>query len=361
MDFSGPFIALLGRNGAGKTTILRAIDWLAENIRTGRSLLQPTTLEAMDLRLDFSVDEKDFVYTINVDPRDDLINETLDFESSKIIVRDGDIGTIIETNEKFGFGHSSVLTNLDSILPHKHEARKWLEPTLRFLRGISYYRFEESPDKFIISDKEYESWSKSSSILQAPDSFPFSLIDLFIKSESQFEEIKAILGPDSLDLIQTLSIAQLETHPENPEESTRYYYPRFQPSESIGGSQRTLTFEDLSAGTQRIVRIVTSIIAEDRSVMLIERPEEQLHSALVRKLIGVMRTYKSDVGSQIIFTTHSSDVLDVLEPEEVRIVAAKEGNTIVSPLSEEDREHARKFMRSEGSLSDFIRTLEDES
>jgi predicted ATPase len=125
----------------------------------------------------------------------------------------------------------------------------------------------------------------------------------------------------------------------------------------MGGAGRSFQFSDLSVGTRRVIRVVTSLLFDKRSLMLIEQPEDSIHPGLLRKLIDMMRSYSD--GSQIIFTTHSSEVLDILRPEEVLMTTARDGKTSVRPLSPDEVARARRFLSDEGSLSDFLEPFDE--
>jgi len=91
--------------------------------------------------------------------------------------------------------------------------------------------------------------------------------------------------------------------------------------------------------------------------MLIEHPEDTIHPGLVRKLVDTLRSYSES--SQIIFTTHSPEVLDVLRPEEVLLVSAANGQTSVRGLNGEEVLAAKRFLKDEGSLSEYIHLSDD--
>ena len=61
--------------------------------------------------------------------------------------------------------------------------------------------------------------------------------------------------------------------------------------------------------------------------MLVEHPEDSIHQGLLRKLLGVLRTYSGQ--SQLILSSHSSVVFNTLDPRAIRLVTMEEGNTKV--------------------------------
>ena len=91
--------------------------------------------------------------------------------------------------------------------------------------------------------------------------------------------------------------------------------------------------------------------------MLIEEPEHSIHPGMLVKLIDVFRSYSDR--SQVIFTTHSTEVLDFLKPEEVLLTTAQNGGTKVRSLTRTELTRAKRFLKDAGPLSEFIEVLED--
>jgi hypothetical protein len=181
-----------------------------------------------------------------------------------------------------------------------------------------------------------------------------------------FNEFQTLIGPEGLGILTQLQI--LAETPESPGvqsgsntngAATKFYMPRFQPAAQMGGynSKGLFAFSDLSAGTRRVIQIVVSLLFDKRSVMLIEQPEDSIHPGLLRKLIDLLRSYSDR--SQIIFAMHSSQVLDMLRPEEVLIVTAPEGQTEARKLSPDEVSQAERFLKNEGSLSEFLEPLDE--
>ena len=136
-----------------------------------------------------------------------------------------------------------------------------------------------------------------------------------------------------------------------------YYFVDFQPGNGWEGVlSPSLPFDKLSAGTRRILRILVSFFYDRNSLYLFEQPEDAIHPGLLRKLIGLLRSY--DDRGQLIMASHSSDLFDVLKPEEVRLVTMQGGETKVRGLTESELASAKRFINEEGSLSDYLDLLE---
>jgi predicted ATPase len=125
----------------------------------------------------------------------------------------------------------------------------------------------------------------------------------------------------------------------------------------MGGSGFLFPFSQLSDGTRRVIRAITGLVFDQRSLMLLEQPENSIHPGLLRKLIDVFRSYSTS--SQVIFTTHSPDVLDVLGPNEVVFISAPEGATKARRLSPAEVRRAKKYLKESGSLSEYIELSSD--
>ena len=172
------------------------------------------------------------------------------------------------------------------------------------------------------------------------------------------------MGPDGLGLLEQFDVIELNRavdpmlYKDGDASKTKVYMPVFRPSEQMGGAGQPFPFSDLSVGTRRVIRIVTSLLFDKRSLMLMEQPEDSVHPGLLRKLIDMLRSYSHS--SQIIFTTHSSEVLDILRPEEVLMATADGGRTLVRQLSPDEVARAQRFLNNEGSLSDFLEPFDEQ-
>ena len=68
----------------------------------------------------------------------------------------------------------------------------------------------------------------------------------------------------------------------------KWYFVLFQPN---ANPTNVFSLSDLSSGSQRLLGIVASLIYDHSAVMLLEHPEDGIHRALLRKLIGLLETY----------------------------------------------------------------------
>ena len=131
--------------------------------------------------------------------------------------------------------------------------------------------------------------------------------------------------------------------------------------------QSWLPFNLLSDGTKRLFYIISEILAtynvegllynDDLNIILLEEPELGIHPHQLHQLMEFIKEQSKE--KQIILTTHSPQVLDILEPDELdRIIICHSEpatGTQLSHLTEQQIKKAKKYMISEAFLSDYWR------
>jgi hypothetical protein len=112
-----------------------------------------------------------------------------------------------------------------------------------------------------------------------------------------------------------------------------------------------LTFEALqmSDGTLRLLGILLALYQRDEPRFLaIEEPEATIHVAPLQALVEIFQA-RSD-RTQILFTTHSSEILDSLDLESIRVVTAEDGFSRVSAVAEYSKRAVYDALFSPGEL-----------
>lgn len=104
-----------------------------------------------------------------------------------------------------------------------------------------------------------------------------------------------------------------------------------------------------SDGTLRVAGLLCALLQEPRPPLLaIEEPELTVHPGVIPLLYDYLRQ-ASDVG-QVIFTTHSPEMLDLLDVDEVRLVERRDGITSIRSLSHDQRNVVQQRLMSLGEL-----------
>ncbi|MGE0710128.1 MAG: AAA family ATPase [Planctomycetota bacterium] len=107
-----------------------------------------------------------------------------------------------------------------------------------------------------------------------------------------------------------------------------------------------------SDGTLRVAGIVSALLQDPPlPVIGIEEPELTVHAGAIPLLYDFI---KQTCGrSQVLLTTHSPELLDLLDADEVRVVDRRDGETSVAPMEEQQRGAVKNGLLT---LGDILRT-----
>jgi ABC-type branched-subunit amino acid transport system ATPase component len=377
LDNLGRVIVLAGRNAAGKTNILRAIEWLA-SVATSAALPKGG-VESGNVLLDVLIGDSIYHYSLKVELRqspsregplaaltEELSVEGVDGALTAIFGRKNEEVNLSQTESKIGIGMAApCMPALLSLLPADVPILASIRPFISFLARIRYYPLLDSPnlDKYPISKAEYDEWlARYNSTGDPGEEVSPRLVHAFLTNTAQLDELRSLLGPNGLGLLDEILIheAAVPTKSEDHKEQTeKWYWFYFQPSlQAVRGRRFLIPFENLSAGTRRVFRILVSLIFDQATVMLLEHPEDGIHRGLLGKLIDVLQTYS--IQSQLIISSHSSVVFNMLHPGSVRLVTSWEGNTRVRPLTPDELTLAGRFLEEDGAFSDFLESVSED-
>jgi predicted ATPase len=113
--------------------------------------------------------------------------------------------------------------------------------------------------------------------------------------------------------------------------------------------ERWFDAQQESDGTLRIAGILTALLQKPFPNLIgIEEPELTIHPGGIRLLTDFLR--QASKSSQLILTTHSPDLLDCLEPGEVRVVHRQNGATSIATMSEEQKAQVSEKLRTLGEI-----------
>jgi predicted ATPase len=375
LDDLTPMTVLAGRNAVGKSNILRAIQWAADTATAGN--VAETTSNSGNVAFRAGAGNLVFEYSIGLthefkrdpDPRLEYhLFESLSYSEGRSEFR----RVFRRQNEKLtlatqGTGSQSInvgpnvpsMPALAALLPTSSRELVLIRPFLSALQAVRYYPLlDEKGDENdrVVLQGEYDRWL--SGFHQTGDPGTAVLIRLLhmsLTKREQFEELRSLLGPNGLALLDDIEIEL--PRPERAQRGERFYWFRFRPN---WHSKRSpyLSLGDLSDGTQRVIRILIGLLFDQSGVMLVEHPEDKIHPGLLRRLIDLLRSYSAE--RQLIVASHSPAVFNSLDPESIRLVTMEQGETKVRALSSEETHVAGKYLEEEGSLADFLETVEGE-
>ena len=104
-----------------------------------------------------------------------------------------------------------------------------------------------------------------------------------------------------------------------------------------------------SDGTLRMLAILTALHQQPpRTLIALEEPELNVHPRIMAKLWDEIVVASKH--SQILITTHSPDLLDLCQAEQLRVVENSKGITLVGPLEEAQRQIIQANLFAPGQI-----------
>jgi predicted ATPase len=113
------------------------------------------------------------------------------------------------------------------------------------------------------------------------------------------------------------------------ESTTNYNLPKLEFVET--GVEYPIDYREASDGTIHFLAIMTALKAVDKKIIAIEEPERSLHMRTLYYIVSQCR----NSNKQIFITTHSSELLKMLKPQEISFVYRdRNGNSKVKMASQ---------------------------
>lgn len=352
----GRFTALVGPNGSGKSSILDALRFLADAMhlgllgavnarlnQTGPVLRwgggHPRRLR-IHLELDLAPGSQ-ALYSLEL-----LVGEDADY---RIASEEAQIRSGQETagyrigNGRFLEGLAGITVPIDErtlALPILGGDARF-QSLLEFLKQIAVYaispeslRIPQRYSPFKPLDRHGSNWA---SILrdQPEEAWKPELVSALQQLTGNVEDIRI-------------------------SEAASYVAVEFLHRDSVSGRSQWFDAARESDGTLRMAGILTALLQEPPlPVVGIEEPELTVHPGAIPLLHDFLQ--QSSRRSQILVTTHSPELLDLVDVEDVRVVSRGPGGTTVAPMAREQKAAVRErlltlgeVLRSEGLLQDRL-------
>jgi predicted ATPase len=124
---------------------------------------------------------------------------------------------------------------------------------------------------------------------------------------------------------------------------TIYFYQK------VAGHDREFQAKQMSDGTLRCLGILAAMLQEPSPALLvIEEPETAIHLGALDTLVDVLRQQAES--AQVVITTHSADIVDKLDLDDIRVVWSDKGESHISEVAEHSREPVRLRLITPGAL-----------
>jgi AAA domain, putative AbiEii toxin, Type IV TA system/AAA ATPase domain len=382
-------IALLGKNGAGKTNVLQGISWGAHSaIETeptrliefsGTNFPRKAIFEILieiygykyeidiSLTMKTSIEQEKTVNRLEIQFIENISRRSAESEAWTLLVaRNNELAKIPESEQPVKIGrYAPCMPTLAALLTEEHPTNQALKPLRRFLAGVRYYPLDETliPQADIdrqpfIRQEEYVQWLSrlKTTGYSSNEAVVIRILHMRLERPKQFEELCLLLGKKAgLGLIDDIHFDQhelpsrIEKQGKAVSTKEKVYRLTFKPCDS---DDRTYDYSDLSVGTRRILRIFVSMLFDGSSAMLMEQPEDAIHLGLMKKVSSTLKTNADPL--QFFLATHSAEVFNTISPSEVRLVSMSAGKTTVRALTPDEISRAEKFMQRDGSLSEYL-------
>jgi len=368
LDNLSSVTALVGHNASGKSNILKAIQWAAQSVSSVQPIESMFRYPPTSIYFDMILDKGYFRYQLDIlligssanDTLQNVVNEQLEQKTSKgwetLLSRKADKIKLSNKGTEIQTGVTTPsLPALIALIP-KNPIIKAITKIVNFLKSVHYYPLDE-PNQLdgldnmsVVKASDYKEWlNQYHNRPDANTSVMMRLLHLSRSKKEDFEEIKILLGDNGLKLITDIVVYN---------HNDLYFEILFYPYNNLKSSTSTsFNYNKLSLGTRRLLRILVSLIHDQSTVLLLEHPEDSIHSGLLPKLISLFKSYSE--ASPFILTSHAPEIFNSLEPGAIRLVTMEQGITSVRALDETEMAAACQFIREEGTLADFLETIQE--
>jgi predicted ATPase len=120
--------------------------------------------------------------------------------------------------------------------------------------------------------------------------------------------------------------------------------------QSAGRSgRREFLAKQMSDGTLRAFGILLALAqSEAATLVVVEEPEIAIHLSAMRTLADILQQQAAN--TQILITTHSADIVDAIDVDDIKIVWSEDGSSRISPVAEHARGPVRNGLITPGGL-----------
>jgi predicted ATPase len=116
-----------------------------------------------------------------------------------------------------------------------------------------------------------------------------------------------------------------------------------------GTKTRSFLANQMSDGTLRAFAVLLALLQpRPPHLLVVEEPEVAIHLGALRTLVEVLREHAADV--QILMTTHSADIIDALDIDELRVIWSEDGVSRAATVADHSKETVRSGLITPGQL-----------
>ncbi|MBW8464218.1 ATP/GTP-binding protein [Acidovorax sp.] len=291
-------IGIKGANGSGKTQILKAL-WFLADFCTKSFAKDPedyldifpfySSSDTSEFYIEFEVDKVLYMYELACTDKavlSEVIHRKSGTRRTKIYERSEN--AVVAVNSKFAALKEVKLRSNASIvsIAHQYELSE-LKPIYEFFR-----RFGSNVG--------------SSGLREVPISIK-SVSKMLSHNDTLLQFVSEFIAECDT------GIARIEIHSAKGEKGEEEFFPIF--IHSADGEEQPVTQFSESSGTKALFRLLPlyKLILQGGGVLAIDEFDTHLHPDILPKILDLfLDEKKNEHGAQLIFTTHDSEVFDIL-------------------------------------------------
>lgn len=337
---------LIGANGAGKTNLVKALDFLAHIVRTGtlnnaRKFLGVsgvdnipniyTGLDIFGFEIDIETEQGNLKYQIQIKESDDSM-KSLSVVYEKLIDQNGD-GVFERRN-------NNIVNNEGVNIPLNIENKDiavslYKENKARIFKNkISQLFLSNNVD---YEDREFVSTS--------PRNFSFLLNKIYEKGNEEYKSFEIIAKKiiKGFDGFEPLTPALSQKDP-----SILFFLRQAE-------TKKWFTTYSSSTGDMKTFYLLAALFAKNtNSTLIIEEIENGLHPKRMKLLLEHIQNIATKRDLQLIITTHSPDIIDVTSPNKILFLHTENGFSTVSKVDSHMTSEIESLLTKGGDLSDYL-------
>jgi predicted ATPase len=351
LSLNDQLTVLVGTNGAGKTNIMTAI-----NLLYALSFTRFTMFPAdKDTVISFRFAEPDWSVDVRVSCLENMSPE-LSWRMDDILDQYVQVPLYFVQSDDVAI-NSRAVKNYFDVLDLDVSAEKITLFTSRLLKTKAFMESIRYYSAACFSDVTKVDPLIKEEVKTPQEQFLKDLFTMWQDFPKKYARYRDLVGPGGIHLVDDVLFKGYiqfadSTGPENlPAKNGEPEL--WMPQARING--KVLQFNQLSEGTFKTLALLFYITAHDGGLLLFEEPEISAHHKLLNDIIEIIKNeseYK-----QILFSTHSDYVLDMLDPEALVFVHNKGGETkaaaLPSALSGDNYKGLRTFLECEGALGEY--------
>ena len=335
----GPFVALVGPNGAGKSSLVDALRLVSDATRLGL----PAALDAqggfahlrhaaaggepapgaprVEIGLELQIGGEPASYALRLAPVDEH-RYRIEAEEGRV----GDAGFAVRGGVWQGPAGTSPRVDPESLALGLIGGDSRFQGLLEAVRGMECYSFSVEALRQLAA--------RSGRMRMDRRGLGWAAIFDEQPAETWKPDLIAVLSRLTGD-IDGIEVQRLSGIP-----VVRFHH------RSTG---RFLEATQESDGTLRVTGILTALLQRPAPTLIaIEEPELAVHPGALGMLVDELRA--AAARSQVIITTQSSDLLDLLSIEELRVVSGTRAGASILAISERQRAIVEEGLLSLGEL-----------